>query len=156
MIEVTFNVISSIQNFIQIHQSVLKLHGLQNFKRPPYWNGLRYGIKNVMSRLSSMASPAYQISWNSTDRFKRYWGGGHRQTNRQARDLTSLLSFLNKWKVRKKIMYALRKRYQFYGPRECGITLQAMYKEFMLNVRFAHWFLLTYILINKTNKRIAI
>jgi hypothetical protein len=38
MIEVTFKVISSIQNFIQIYQSVQKLCP-PKFKCPPFWNG---------------------------------------------------------------------------------------------------------------------
>jgi hypothetical protein len=46
MIEVTFNVITSIQNFNQIHQSVQKLHPPLIFKRRPFRNGLRYGIRN--------------------------------------------------------------------------------------------------------------
>jgi hypothetical protein len=130
-IEVTF-VITSIQNFIQIHQSVQKLHTRQKFKCPPFWSDqchLQYhhfqtkfheihqsvqkllggfftstsdlnvchfgmveatGLKNVASRSPSMASPSYQ----STYQFKSYWG----DTDRQASDLTCLLSFLNKWK----------------------------------------------------------
>jgi len=32
------------------------------------------------SRSPSMASPAYQISWKSTNRFKSYYGGTHRHT----------------------------------------------------------------------------
>jgi hypothetical protein len=39
MIKVTFNAITTIQSFIQIHQSVQKLHPSQKFKRPPFWNG---------------------------------------------------------------------------------------------------------------------
>jgi hypothetical protein len=44
MIEVTFNVITTIQNFIQIHQSVQKVHPPQKFKCPPFLNG-SYGIE---------------------------------------------------------------------------------------------------------------
>jgi hypothetical protein len=36
MIEVTFNAITTIQTFIQIHQSVQKVHPPQKFKRPPF------------------------------------------------------------------------------------------------------------------------
>jgi hypothetical protein len=36
MIEVTYNAITTIQNFIQIHQSVKKVHPPQKFKRPPF------------------------------------------------------------------------------------------------------------------------
>jgi hypothetical protein len=35
MIEVTFNAIITIQNFIKIHQSVQKVHPPQKFKLPP-------------------------------------------------------------------------------------------------------------------------
>jgi hypothetical protein len=35
----------SIQNFIQIHQSVQKVRPPQKFKRPPLWNGWSYGNK---------------------------------------------------------------------------------------------------------------
>jgi hypothetical protein len=38
VIDVTFNIITSVQNFIQIHQSVEKLHPPQKFKRPQFWN----------------------------------------------------------------------------------------------------------------------
>jgi hypothetical protein len=38
MLEVTFNVIITIHNFIQIHESVKKLHPPQKFKRPPFWS----------------------------------------------------------------------------------------------------------------------
>jgi hypothetical protein len=44
VIEVTFNAITIIQNFIQIHQSVQKVHTPQKFKFPPFWNGWSYGI----------------------------------------------------------------------------------------------------------------
>jgi hypothetical protein len=36
-IEITFNVITTMQNFIQMHQSVQKVHPPQKFKRPPFW-----------------------------------------------------------------------------------------------------------------------
>jgi hypothetical protein len=39
MVEISFNVITTIQNFIQIHKSVQKLHPPQKFKRPSFWNG---------------------------------------------------------------------------------------------------------------------
>jgi hypothetical protein len=39
MIEVTFNAITTIQNIIQIHQSVQKVYPHQKFKRSPLWNG---------------------------------------------------------------------------------------------------------------------
>jgi hypothetical protein len=39
MIQVTYNKITTIQNLIQIHQSVQKLRQPQKFKRPPLWNG---------------------------------------------------------------------------------------------------------------------
>jgi hypothetical protein len=39
MIEVTFNAITTVQNFIQIHQSVQKVHPRKKFKRPPFSNG---------------------------------------------------------------------------------------------------------------------
>jgi hypothetical protein len=45
MIEVTFNAITTMQNFIQIHQSVQQVHPPQKFKRSPLWNGLSYEIK---------------------------------------------------------------------------------------------------------------
>jgi hypothetical protein len=43
VIDVTFSVIASIQNFNQIQQSFQTLsagsfHPLQKFKRPPFWN----------------------------------------------------------------------------------------------------------------------
>jgi hypothetical protein len=38
VIDITFNVITSVKNFIQIHQMVQKLHPLHKFKRP------RFGI----------------------------------------------------------------------------------------------------------------
>jgi hypothetical protein len=56
MIEVTFNVITTIQDFIQIHQSVQKLlrgfftHTPQKFKRRPFWNGWSYEIKKMWHR----------------------------------------------------------------------------------------------------------
>jgi hypothetical protein len=36
MIEVTFNAITTKQNFIQIHSSVQKVQPPQKFKRPPF------------------------------------------------------------------------------------------------------------------------
>jgi hypothetical protein len=39
MIEVTFNAITTIQNFIQIHQSIQKVHPPQKLKRPPFCHG---------------------------------------------------------------------------------------------------------------------
>jgi hypothetical protein len=36
MIDVTFNAITTTQNFIEIHQSVQKVHLPQEFKRPPF------------------------------------------------------------------------------------------------------------------------
>jgi hypothetical protein len=39
MIEVTFNATTIIQNFIQIHQSVQKMHPPQKFKRTPFSSG---------------------------------------------------------------------------------------------------------------------
>jgi hypothetical protein len=38
-IYVTLNVITSIQQFIQMHKSVENLHPPQKFERPPFWNG---------------------------------------------------------------------------------------------------------------------
>jgi hypothetical protein len=38
MIEVAFNVITTMQNFIRINQSVQKAHLPQKFKRSPLWN----------------------------------------------------------------------------------------------------------------------
>jgi hypothetical protein len=48
MVEVTFNAINKIQHFIQIHQSVQKLHPPQKSKRPPFWNGRTHGIKTAI------------------------------------------------------------------------------------------------------------
>jgi hypothetical protein len=45
MIEVTFNAYVTIQNFIQIQQSVQKVHPTQKFKRSPLWTGWSYQIK---------------------------------------------------------------------------------------------------------------
>jgi hypothetical protein len=38
MIEVTFNAITTIQNIIQIHQSVQNLHPPLKYKRLPFWS----------------------------------------------------------------------------------------------------------------------
>jgi hypothetical protein len=54
-------------------------------------------FKNMSSRSSSMASPAYKMSWKSTHRFKSYYWGTHRQ----AGDLISLLSFSESRLIRK-------------------------------------------------------
>jgi hypothetical protein len=45
MIKVTFNVIITIQNLIQIHQSVQKVHPPQKFTCLPLWNSWSYEIK---------------------------------------------------------------------------------------------------------------
>jgi hypothetical protein len=75
----------------------VSLHPRQKFKRPPSWNCWSYEIKNMMSRLPWMTVPACQISRKSTDLFKSYYWGTHRQTHthtdRQAADLISSLSF---------------------------------------------------------------
>jgi hypothetical protein len=59
MIEVTFDAITTIQNFIKIHQSVQKVHPPQKFKRLPLWNRRsyeikEYGIKVAISVITSI------------------------------------------------------------------------------------------------------
>jgi hypothetical protein len=50
------------------------------------------GLKLTASRSPTMASPPYKISSKSTNRFKSYYGGFHRQ----AGDVISLLSSFRK------------------------------------------------------------
>jgi hypothetical protein len=40
-----FHAITSIQNLIQIQQSVQKLHPSKAFELAPFWNGRSYGIE---------------------------------------------------------------------------------------------------------------
>jgi hypothetical protein len=75
VIDVTFNVISSIQNFIKIHQSVQTLSGvlctlLRSLNARHFGMIEDTGLGNMTSRSSSMASPPYKRSSNSVNRFK--------------------------------------------------------------------------------------
>jgi hypothetical protein len=71
--QVTFKFITSIQNVIQIHQSVQKLHPSQKFKCSSLWNGWSREIKNNGSMPRLMPSTSYKISSKSTNLFKSYW-----------------------------------------------------------------------------------
>jgi hypothetical protein len=95
--QVTFNVI---QNDIRIHHSVQTLWGegilcthlrISNVRHVGIVEAM--GLKGTVSRSSSMTSPAYHISWKSTDRFKTYWGRAHRQ----AEMLVILQAFFQVW-----------------------------------------------------------
>jgi hypothetical protein len=62
VVKVIFNVIISIQSFIQIHTSVQKLHHLRSYK-------VRYfGVIDF----TLVSSHPYKISNKSTNHFKRY------------------------------------------------------------------------------------
>jgi hypothetical protein len=74
MIEVTFNAISTIQNFIQIHQPVQNVHPPQKFKVRHYGIVKVTRLKNMASRSLSMSSPPYKISSKSTNQFEIYQG----------------------------------------------------------------------------------
>jgi hypothetical protein len=71
------------------------LHPPQKFERPPFWDGLRYGIKkygvdvtfNGMTSLLNFIK-IYQL-------VQKLLGATHRQTDRQTGDLISL-TFLSK------------------------------------------------------------
>jgi hypothetical protein len=130
-IEVTF-VITSIQNFIQIHQSVQKLHTRQKFKCPPFWSDqchLQYhhfqtkfheihqSVQKLLGGFFTSTSDLNVCHFGMVEATGlKMWLQGHLQwhplptnplisskvtrgdTDRQASDLTCLLSFLNKWK----------------------------------------------------------
>jgi hypothetical protein len=77
VVDITFHVITSIQNFIQIHLSVRELvRGFfgptSEFQTLAILMAEATGLENVASRSSSMAAPTYQISRRSTYRFKSY------------------------------------------------------------------------------------
>jgi hypothetical protein len=80
---VTFNVNTSIQDFIQILQWIqiyygVSLHPPQMFKRPPFWKGWSYEIKNKASWSSSMALPNFMKIHRSVQ--KLLVGHTHTQT----------------------------------------------------------------------------
>jgi hypothetical protein len=64
-----FNAINTIQNFIQIHQSVQKVHRLQKLKRSPLWNSLSYEFKeygieiafNIMTSVQNFIQMQQQV-----------------------------------------------------------------------------------------------
>jgi hypothetical protein len=64
-----FNVITTIQNFIQIYQSVQKLHRLQKLKRSKLWNSLSYEFKeygievafNIMTSVQNFIQIQQQV-----------------------------------------------------------------------------------------------
>jgi hypothetical protein len=65
----------------KVIKGFVSLYPPQKLKRSPFWNDWSYEIKNVASKSSSMASPAYLISWKSTHWFKCYWCWTDSQTD---------------------------------------------------------------------------
>jgi hypothetical protein len=70
MIEVTFNAITTIQNFIQIHQSAQKVTLLRSLNVRHFEMAEATGLHSMESRPSSMSSSSYKMSSKSTNRFK--------------------------------------------------------------------------------------
>jgi hypothetical protein len=70
MIEVTFNAITTIQNFIQIHQSVQKMPQPQKFRRPQFGKVTATGLNTMELRSCSVSSLPYKSSSKSTSQFK--------------------------------------------------------------------------------------
>jgi hypothetical protein len=68
--EVNFNAITSIQNVIQIHQSVQKFTLLRSLNVRHFEMVEDTGLSSMESRSLSMSSSPYKISSKSINRFK--------------------------------------------------------------------------------------